>query len=112
MQDVYSVNNLLNTGDIILMAENEIQFQEIVDKIAIGSHKKGLNLKSRNTRVMLIIKKQCIPECNIMDGKWVTFETSECVHVFGYVCAQGLSNECNRVDGDYVAYFFLQAISM
>lgn len=40
--------------------------QQMLDIIAKESQNKGLSLNSRNTSVMVIIKKKCIPKYNVM----------------------------------------------
>ena len=52
-----SVNSLRYADGTILMAENEIQLQDMVDIIATESQNKGLSLNSRKTEVMVITKK-------------------------------------------------------
>lgn len=53
------------TDDIVLIAWDEIQLQEMIDITAAESHDKGLSLNSWKTDVLTIAKKQCVLKCSI-----------------------------------------------
>ena len=62
------INNLRYADDTALIAENQKDLQNLLNVVKNESRKKGLDLNSKKTEVMVISKKTT-PECNIfVDG--------------------------------------------
>ena len=62
------INNLRYADEKALIAENQKDLQNLLNVVKNESRKKGLDLNSKKTEVMVISKKTT-PECNIFfDG--------------------------------------------
>ena len=59
-----TINNLRYADDTVLIAENEKDLQNLLNVVKDESRKKGLDLNSKKTEVMVISKKTT-KECNI-----------------------------------------------
>ncbi|GFS22812.1 retrovirus-related Pol polyprotein LINE-1 [Elysia marginata] len=53
----HNINNLKYADDTVLIAENERDLQKLLDVVYSESQKKGLELKTKKTEVMVISKK-------------------------------------------------------
>ncbi|GFS11155.1 endonuclease-reverse transcriptase [Elysia marginata] len=61
----YNVNNIRYADDTVLIAENKDDLQELLNIVEEESRKKGLELNSKKTEVMVISRKQEPPKCDI-----------------------------------------------
>ncbi|GFO06202.1 retrovirus-related pol polyprotein from type-1 retrotransposable element r2 [Plakobranchus ocellatus] len=60
-----NINNLRYADDTVLIAENKEDLQKLLDIVEEESRKKGLELNSKKTEVMVISCKQESPKCDI-----------------------------------------------
>ncbi|GFR65703.1 endonuclease-reverse transcriptase [Elysia marginata] len=61
----YNVNNIRYADDTVLIAENKDDLQKLLNIVEEESRKKGLELNSKKTEVMVISRKQEPPKCDI-----------------------------------------------
>ncbi|GFR71836.1 endonuclease-reverse transcriptase [Elysia marginata] len=61
----YNVNNIIYADDTVLIAENKDDLQKLLNIVEEESRKKGLELNSKKTEVMVISRKQEPPKCDI-----------------------------------------------
>ncbi|GFO30382.1 retrovirus-related pol polyprotein from type-1 retrotransposable element r2 [Plakobranchus ocellatus] len=64
-----STNNLKYADDTVLIAENKEDLQKLLNIVEEESRKKGLELKSKKTEVMVISRQQESPKCDIFINK-------------------------------------------
>ncbi|GFO26403.1 retrovirus-related pol polyprotein from type-1 retrotransposable element r2 [Plakobranchus ocellatus] len=60
-----NINNLRYADDTVLIAENKEDLQKLLNIVEEESRKKGLELNSKKTEVMVISRKQESPKCYI-----------------------------------------------
>ncbi|GFO39519.1 retrovirus-related pol polyprotein from type-1 retrotransposable element r2 [Plakobranchus ocellatus] len=60
-----NINNLRYADDTVLIAENKEDLQKLLNIVEEESRKKGLELNSKKTEVMVISRKQESPKCDI-----------------------------------------------
>ncbi|GFO03444.1 retrovirus-related pol polyprotein line-1 [Plakobranchus ocellatus] len=60
-----NINNLRYADDTVLLAENKEDLQKLLNIVEEESRKKGLELNSKKTEVMVISRKQESPKCDI-----------------------------------------------
>ncbi|GFO33982.1 retrovirus-related pol polyprotein line-1 [Plakobranchus ocellatus] len=60
-----NTNNLRYADDTVLIAENKEDLQKLLNIVEEESRKKGLELNSKKTEVMVISRKQESPKCDI-----------------------------------------------
>ncbi|GFR92065.1 endonuclease-reverse transcriptase [Elysia marginata] len=61
----YNINNIRYADDTVLIAENKDDLQKLLNIVEEESRKKGLELNSKKTEVMVISRKQEPPKCDI-----------------------------------------------
>ena len=61
----HNINNLRYADDTVLISENEKDLQQLLNIVASKSKKKGLELNSKKTEVMVISRKEEPPLINI-----------------------------------------------
>ncbi|GFO02811.1 retrovirus-related pol polyprotein from type-1 retrotransposable element r2 [Plakobranchus ocellatus] len=64
-----NINNLRYADDTVLIAENKEDLQKLLNIVEEESRKKGLELNSKKTEVMVISRKQESPKCDIFINK-------------------------------------------
>ncbi|GFO41281.1 endonuclease-reverse transcriptase [Plakobranchus ocellatus] len=64
-----NINNLRYVDDTVLIAENKEDLQKLLNIVEEESRKKGLELNSKKTKVMVISRKQESPKCDIFINK-------------------------------------------
>ncbi|GFN86640.1 retrovirus-related pol polyprotein from type-1 retrotransposable element r2 [Plakobranchus ocellatus] len=72
-----SINNLRYADDTVLIAENREDLQKLLNIVEEESRKKGLELNSKKTEVMVISRKQESPKCDIFIKKVKLKQTEE-----------------------------------
>ncbi|GFN74890.1 endonuclease-reverse transcriptase [Plakobranchus ocellatus] len=60
-----NINNLRYADDTVLLAENKENLQKLLNIVEEESRKKGLELNSKKTEVMVISRKRESPKCDI-----------------------------------------------
>ncbi|GFO17364.1 RNA-directed DNA polymerase from mobile element jockey [Plakobranchus ocellatus] len=60
-----NINNLRYADDTVLIAENKEDLQKLLNIVEEESRKKGFELNSKKTEVMVISRKQDSPKCDI-----------------------------------------------
>ncbi|GFO12851.1 retrovirus-related pol polyprotein from type-1 retrotransposable element r2 [Plakobranchus ocellatus] len=60
-----NINNLRYADDTVLIAENKEDLQKLLNIVEEENRKKGLELNSKKTEVMVISCKQESPKCDI-----------------------------------------------
>ena len=63
-----NINNLGYADDTVLIAESEKDLQNLLEIVEVESRKKGLELNSKKTEVMVISRKTVTPQTNIYAG--------------------------------------------
>ncbi|GFR64083.1 endonuclease-reverse transcriptase [Elysia marginata] len=61
----YNVNNIRYADNTVLITENKDDLQKLLNIVEEESRKKGLELNSKKTEVMVISRKQEPPKCDI-----------------------------------------------
>ncbi|GFN87694.1 hypothetical protein PoB_001420000 [Plakobranchus ocellatus] len=64
-----NINNLRYADDTVLIAENKEDLQKLLNIVEEESRKKGLELNSKKSEVMVISRKQESPKCDIFSIK-------------------------------------------
>ena len=60
-----NINNIRYADDTVLIADNEQDLQHLVDAVVVHSEQLGLELNCKKTQVMVVTRKNEIPQCNI-----------------------------------------------
>ena len=61
----HNLNNLRHKDNTVLMPENKEDFQQLLDIVEEESRKKGLELNSKSTEVMVVSQSNERPQINI-----------------------------------------------
>ena len=61
----HNINNIRYADDTVLTADSEEKLQELLNKVVEESENKGLELNSKKTESMIIMRKTSIPKCEI-----------------------------------------------
>ncbi|GFN73966.1 retrovirus-related pol polyprotein from type-2 retrotransposable element r2dm [Plakobranchus ocellatus] len=72
-----NINNLRCADDTVLIAENKEDLQKLLNIVEEESRKKGLELNSKKTEVMVISCKQESPKCDIFINNKVKLKQTE-----------------------------------
>ncbi|GFR98659.1 endonuclease-reverse transcriptase [Elysia marginata] len=59
------INNLRHADDIVLISENAKDLQRLLDIVREESQKRGLELNSKKTKIMVVSRKETPPNINI-----------------------------------------------
>ena len=60
-----NINNIRYADDTVLIADNEQDLQHLVDEVVAHSEQLGLELNCKKTQIMVVTRKNEIPQCNI-----------------------------------------------
>ncbi|GFN92238.1 endonuclease-reverse transcriptase [Plakobranchus ocellatus] len=83
-----NINNLRYADDTVLIAENKEDLQKLLNIVEEESRKKGLELNSKKTEVMVISRKQESPKCDIFINK-VKLKQTEKFKYLGTIISSG-----------------------
>ena len=76
-----NINNVRYADDTVIIAENEVDLQNILNKARPESEMKGLQINSKKTECMVISKKNTPPKCSLT----INEESIKYVQKFSYL---------------------------
>ncbi|GFO14810.1 gonadotropin-releasing hormone receptor [Plakobranchus ocellatus] len=87
-----NINNLRYADDTVLIAENKEDLQKFLNIVEEESRKKGLELNSKKTEVMVISRKQESPKCDIFINKVKLKQTEKFKYLGTIISNDGKTN--------------------
>ncbi|GFO08077.1 RNA-directed DNA polymerase from mobile element jockey [Plakobranchus ocellatus] len=87
-----NINNLRYADDTVLIAENKEDLQKLLNIVEEESRKKGLELNSKKTEVMVISSKQESPKCDIFINKVKLKQTEKFKYLRTIISNNGKTN--------------------
>ncbi|GFO18604.1 cyclin-dependent kinase-like 2 [Plakobranchus ocellatus] len=87
-----NINNLRYADDTVLIAENKEDLQKLLNIVEEESRKKGLELNSKKTEVMVISRKQESPKCDIFINKVKLKQTEKFNYLGTIISNDGKTN--------------------
>ncbi|GFO13981.1 endonuclease-reverse transcriptase [Plakobranchus ocellatus] len=87
-----NINNLRYADDTVLIAENKEDLQKLLNIVEEESRKKGLELNSKKTEVMVISRKQESPKCDIFINKVNLKQTEKFKYLGTIISNDGKTN--------------------
>ncbi|GFO47360.1 endonuclease-reverse transcriptase [Plakobranchus ocellatus] len=87
-----NINNLRYADDTVLIAENKEDLQKLLNIVEEESRKKGLELNSKKTEVMVISRKQESPKCDIFINKVKLKQTEKFKYLGTIISNNGKTN--------------------
>lgn len=88
----YIFNNLRYADDTVLIAENKEDLQELLNIVEKESRKKGLELNSKKTEVMVVSRKKEVPVCDIYTNGTKLKQTQSFVYLGTRITSDGRSD--------------------
>ncbi|GFO08462.1 retrovirus-related pol polyprotein from type-1 retrotransposable element r2 [Plakobranchus ocellatus] len=88
-----NINNLRYADDTELIAENKEDLQKLLNTVEEESRKKGLELNSKKTEVMVISRKQESPKCDIFINKVKLKQTEKFKYLGTMISKDGKQTE-------------------
>ncbi|GFO08712.1 endonuclease-reverse transcriptase [Plakobranchus ocellatus] len=87
-----TIKNLRYADDTVLIAENKEDLQKLLNIVEEGSRKKGLELNSKKTEVMVISRKQESPKCDIFINEVKLKQTEKFKYLGTIISNDGKTN--------------------
>ncbi|GFN91366.1 endonuclease-reverse transcriptase [Plakobranchus ocellatus] len=87
-----NINNLRYADDTVLITENKEDLQKLLNIVEEESRKKGLELNSNKTEVMVISRKQESPKCDIFINEVKLKQTEKFKHLGTIISNDGKTN--------------------
>ncbi|GFN84653.1 endonuclease-reverse transcriptase [Plakobranchus ocellatus] len=87
-----NINNSRYADDTVLIAENKEDLQKLINIVEEESRKKGLELNSKKTEVMVISRKQESPKCDIFINKVKLKQTEKFKYLGTIISNDGKTN--------------------
>ncbi|GFO12710.1 endonuclease-reverse transcriptase [Plakobranchus ocellatus] len=87
-----NIKNLRYADDTVLIAENKEDLQKLLNIVEEESRKKGLEMNSKKTEVMVISRKQESPKCDIFINKVKLKQTEKFKYLGTIISNDGKTN--------------------